>query len=593
MMVAPDAPLALQQALESWDAVLEGLPIGVYVCDADGRILRFNARAAELWGREPALGDSGERFCGSFRVFLPDGRQLPRAETPMADVLRTGKAVRDQEAWVERPDGSRVAALVNIDPILDGEGKVAGAINCFQDVTDLKQAQARMREQDHRLTATFEAALVGIAEIDAEGRRLRVNDAACAITGYSREELFRQTIFDAALPDESDNERTLFRRLVAGEIDRYEIEKRYPRPDTIAWVSVMCSAVRDPVGKFLYAVRVFQDISERKRAEERMQASERAFRDLLAALPAAVYTTDAEGKITFFNEAAAELWGMRPEVGSNWCGSWRLYYPDGSPMPHDQCPMAVALREDRPIRGEEAIAERPDGTRVPFEPYPTPLHDERGRVIGAVNMLIDITERKRAEAEQKALLDELNHRVKNTLATVQSLAAQTIRGSTVPQDVRQAFEARLIALSKVHDQLTRQRWESADLQQIVSDMVEPYRSWAPGGIELQGEHVRLGAQTALTLAMIFHELATNAVKYGSLSSAAGRLSVSWKLTNGGRPPRLSIDWRESGGPAVSKPARRGFGTKLVERGVEQELRGSAQMRFEAAGLHCTMEIPIV
>ena len=120
--------------------------------------------------------------------------------------------------------------------------------------------------------------------------------------------------------------------------------------------------------------------------------------ELLQALPAAVYTTDAAGRITFYNEAAAALWGCCPELGkSEWCGSWRLYWPDGRSMPHDQCPMAIALKEKRPIRGAEALAERPDGTRIPFLAYPTPLRDHTGRLIGAVNTLVDITERKKAE----------------------------------------------------------------------------------------------------------------------------------------------------------------------------------------------------
>ena len=120
--------------------------------------------------------------------------------------------------------------------------------------------------------------------------------------------------------------------------------------------------------------------------------------ELLQALPVAVYTTDAEGRITSFNDAAADLWGCRPELGkSEYCGSYRLYWTDGTLLPHDQCPMAMTLRQKRPIRGMEALAERPDGTRVPLIPYPTPLFDEAGALIGAVNIVVDISERKRAE----------------------------------------------------------------------------------------------------------------------------------------------------------------------------------------------------
>jgi PAS domain S-box-containing protein len=241
-------------------------------------------------------------------------------------------------------------------------------------------------------------------------------------------------------PDDVDREKQLYRRQVNGEIDRYSIDKRIRCKDgREIFVSVMSSSVRDRDGKFRYAVRVIQDITERKLAEDRLRDSERRLRALLEGLPAAVYTTDAEGKITFFNQAAVEFSGRVPTLGSDeWCVSWKLFWPDGTPMAHDECPMAVALREGRSIRDTEAIAERPDGSRVPFIPYPTPLFGEDGQVVGAINMLVDITDRKKAELHQKTLIDELNHRVKNTLATVQSLARQTARGATSPSCFRKA-----------------------------------------------------------------------------------------------------------------------------------------------------------
>ena len=127
-------------------------------------------------------------------------------------------------------------------------------------------------------------------------------------------------------------------------------------------------------------------------------------REAIETLPAAIYMTDAEGRITFYNEAAAELWGWRPKLGdSKFCGSWKLYWPDGTPLPHEQCPMAMALREKRPISGMEAVAERPDGTRISFIPCPTPLFDATGRLTGAVNMLVDVSERRRAEQDNQRL----------------------------------------------------------------------------------------------------------------------------------------------------------------------------------------------
>lgn len=152
------------------------------------------------------------------------------------------------------------------------------------------------------------------------------------------------------------------------------------------------------------------------------EASQMSYRDFLDTLGVAVYTTDADGRITFYNEAAAAFWGRRPEEGELWCGSWRLFWPDGRPMRHDECPMAAALQEDREVRGVEAVAERPDGSRVSFVPYPSPLHDAFGRVIGAVNVLVDVTERTRIEESLRA-----------TAASLQA-SADALRDSNAVKD---------------------------------------------------------------------------------------------------------------------------------------------------------------
>src|SRR5262249_29898687 len=157
------------------------------------------------------------------------------------------------------------------------------------------------------------------------------------------------------------------------------------------------------------------------------------------------------GRLTYFNEAAAELWGYRPELGSaDWCGSWKLYWPDGTPLPHELSPMAVSLKENRRVRGQEAIAERPDGTRVPFRPYPTPLHDQNGRLVGAVNMLVDITDRKHAEAEQHMLVREVHHRVRNTLAIAQAIVGSTAKTSDTIEDFKESLIGRISALARTH-----------------------------------------------------------------------------------------------------------------------------------------------
>ena len=434
--------------------------------------------------------------------------------------------------------------------------------------------------------------------------------------------------------------------------------------------------------------------------------------ELLDALAVAIYTTDADGRITFYNQSAADLWGHRPELGSaQWCGSWRLYWPDGRPMRHDECPMAVTLKEGRPVRGVEAIAERPDGTRVWFVPYPTPLRDGSGRLVGAINLLIDITERyqrelesvrlaaivassddaiisktldglitswnagaarifgyeasemigqsitriippelyeeeqqilaqlkrgehidhyetvrlakdgrrldisvtvsplrdkwgrivgaskvsrditerKDAEKLQRLLIDELNHRVKNTLATIQAVANQSLRRAKSPDDFVSSFTGRVQALAKANTLLTHTSFQGAELMDLVSEQVLLGRA-DDNRISCSGPRLMLGSQVAIHLGLILHELATNARKYGALSVPNGHLSVIWEVrTNGGR--NLFLQWTESGGPNVTAPAERGFGTTLLEQALQAH-GGEASIRYAANGVTGEIKIPL-
>ena len=352
----------------------------------------------------------------------------------------------------------------------------------------------------------------------------------------------------------------------------------------------------DDGGRVIGGVCVLQDITRRKRLETIRRERERQFRDLLEALPVALYTTDANGRLTFYNQAAADLWGHEPALdGARWCGSWKLNHADGRDMRHDESPMAVAIREQREIRDAEAQLERPDGTRVPFIAYPTLLRDKNGRMIGAVNMMIDISERKRAEIEQKTLMDELNHRVKNTLATVQSVAAQTFRKAQVSHEIRDLFEKRIFALSKAHNQLSSSRWTSADLNALAGEILEPYHDEegeAAERILVDGPSIHLAPHAALTIAMALNELATNAAKYGALSTPGGQVALRWSVEGQTTERTLVLDWHENGGPNVAPPKKQGFGTRFVERGLAQQLKGKVELNFAPAGLHCRAVIPL-
>lgn len=432
---------------------------------------------------------------------------------------------------------------------------------------------------------------------------------------------------------------------------------------------------------------------------------------LLEDLPAAVYTTDAEGRITFFNNAAAELWGRQPDLGKEkWCGSHRLLRPDGSVLPHDECPMADAIRLGAP---QIAIgyAERPDGERVAFRAFPAPLRDDSGNVTGAINVMVDatleaeediarahlaaivegsndaiisktldgritswnagaqrifgytaeemigqsvlrlvppelrseeedilsrlkngeriehfdtirvtkdgrrihvsltvsplrdrsgqivgaskiardITERKQAEDMQRLLFNELNHRVKNMLAAIQAIASQSLRDAEEPEQFVSSFSGRLRAMGRAHDLLVRGRMEGAEVFGLVREHV----IFGPGdsrNISLSGPCVVVEDRAAVQLALVLHELATNARKYGALSRPDGHLSISWRLETA--PERtLLLEWRESGVTGLTAPARRGFGTRLIERSLDAN-NGDAAIRYGPDGLICDIRLPL-
>jgi PAS domain S-box-containing protein len=204
----------------------------------------------------------------------------------------------------------------------------------------------------------------------------------------------------------------------------------------------------------------------------------------------------------------------------------------------------------------------------------------------------EIAERREAEKHRELLINELNHRVKNTLATVQSIAAQTLRTSALELEVRNRLDARLIALSNAHNLLTEHNWEGATLGQVVEMALRPLRSEGEERFEVYGPKVHLAPKTALAIAMALHELATNAIKYGAFSNDMGHVALCWQVNQESNEPRLHMLWKERGGPPVTPPTRAGFGTRLIERGLAAELGGSVELTYPSSGVVCTIDTPL-
>jgi two-component system CheB/CheR fusion protein len=605
--------------------------------------------------------------------------------------------------------------LRRILPYRTRDNRIAGIVITFSDITERRAAAEAVDDARLYAEAIVRTVRQPLIVLDAELRVVSANPAFYDLFKVLRKDTEGRLLYALGNGQwDVPALRMLLEEVLSKdqEVSDYEVEHEFRE---IGRRSMILNArkLSEGDGRDGLILLAIEDVTERREADSIVRTSEQRLRDLVGSLPGAVYTTDAEGRITSYNPAAAELWGRSPDLGTAWCGSWRLYRPDGRVLPHDQCPMALALREKRLIRAAEAVAERPDGVRVPFLAYPTPLRDASGKVTGAVNMLVDISERKQAEAvaqrlaaivassddaiiskslegvvkswnigaerlfgyeadeivgqsimtlvppdrhdEERDILErvrrgehiqhyetlrqrkdgseiwvsltisplrnavgvvigastiardmterrradqhritlmgELNHRVKNTMAVIQSIAAQTLGHASTLEEAREAFGSRLINLSKAHDLLTRESWQSADLREIVADTVRPHAG-GENRFQIEGPSIRLSPSAALAVAMALHELSTNAAKYGALTSEKGRVLIAWKIQGEGAGRQLFLSWRESGGPPVARPTRKGFGSLLIERALASELRGEVRVGYEITGLECTMVAPI-
>lgn len=244
--------------------------------------------------------------------------------------------------------------------------------------------------------------------------------------------------------------------------------------------------------------------------------------------------------------------------------------------------------------GSEICYRRKDGSEFWSAILISPVHDENGDLVQHFASFVDLTDHKLEQVHSRMLIDELNHRVKNTLATVQSIVWQALRNPSVPDVIRESIESRLFALSHSHDLLTRENWKGAGLLDLVNEALEPFRI-TNGRTEhfvITGKNIRVSPKVALALGIAFHELATNAVKYGAFSNKAGSVNISWTVEPSPESRRLVLRWQERDGPTVTPPSRKGFGSRVLERGLPHELEGAVELDYQTSGVVCTISFPV-
>lgn len=372
-------------------------------------------------------------------------------------------------------------------------------------------------------------------------------------------------------------------RMVRENADAPEIEVHYERGDgTRAWTRIMGRPVRDSSGQLIGGVVAMVDVDAEREAQARAEQAAGDLRALADNIPLLCWMADASGHVYWFNKRWYDYTGADPDGQLGW-GWESVHDPKVLPLVVER--WSASLRTGEPFEMTFPLR-RADGVFRPFLTRVVPIREPGGEITRWFGANIDVTEQEKHRELQRLLINELNHRVKNTLATVQTIAAQLVRSGKDRGTAFRDFEMRLLALSDAQNLLTQAAWEKVAVQDLVERATSPFAEPGSGRVEAKGPLVWLRPESALGLSLALHELATNATNYGALSNEAGRVLVTWTFEPD--TGQFELEWTETGGPAVVAPESKGFGTRLISRGLSGEQAGAVEFQYEAAGLKCRL-----
>lgn len=402
-----------------------------------------------------------------------------------------------------------------------------------------------------------------------------VNAAAAGIVGRQQDDLVGKRLL-VEMPGNKDE--GLFDAYVSvietGQV--WQNEFHYDHGGITAWFRTTAARSGDGL-----AVS-FADISEVRRGHERL-------RNLIDGVLAFIGVLSPDGVLLEANEPAVAATGLARDrlIGQPF---WDCYWWNFDADTKDRLKQAIASAAQGKLVRYDAEIRVAGDQRLWIDFQISPVLDPSGRVIELIPSGVDITDRKHAAAHRELLIKELSHRVKNTLATIQSMASQTVRSATSMEEFRGSFSARLQSVAASHDLLVESDHQNASLEGLVRGQVLPYAG-EESRLSLGGTDVLLPGDIAHPLGLILHELATNASKYGALSAEGGHLRVEWRVETIDDLPMLFLDWHERGGPMVAEPTRQGFGTRLIERSLAAD-RDEAVITYAPEGLSCNLKMAL-
>ncbi|MCW3845644.1 PAS domain S-box protein [Sphingomonas sp. LB-2] len=581
---AKEAELALREREAQLSAFINQATAGFGQVDLDAKFTLVNDRFCEIagWSREELLGKT------MLDITHPEdvGRNLGMFER----AVREGTPYTHEKRYV-RKDGGIVWVNNSVSVIRRPDGEPFGVLAVTLDVTERKRDEESLRKGEETLRLAIEGAGMATWELDLTTMEGAWSPNRFDLLGLRRTQDLRGTVddwLDRVVLDDRERLRDAAYRCFRHGIP-YTIEYRIRRADNgeERWLQSHGSRVSDSMGGPRRFVGVSFDITERKRAEEDLRESESRFRTIFEQANDFLITTTLDQRITQVNPAVLTALGYAEDEV---VGRPVSDFMDPDQFEISRAAVAQKLAEGGTTRLTLQVRAK-DGRELIWETNSRLTTDEAGNPTGLHAIGRDMTQAKRDEAHLRLLIDELNHRVKNTLAIVQGIAQQTFKAGVEPVAARHAFEGRLTALSEAHNLLTREHWSAVSMAQIIGDAVRPHGGDA-GRFELDGPDLPIAPKTAISLALAIHELATNAVKHGALSLPEGNVAIRWSKAGTRDAPRLSLIWTERGGPPVVVPGKRGFGTRMIERGLAAELGGSVKIEFAPGGLVCVVDAPL-
>jgi PAS domain S-box-containing protein len=487
-----------------------------------------------------------------------------------------GEELAEQEDLVPHEDGSTVFLRWSLKPWRAPNGQIIGELLFTELITEEVVAKRALAESEARFRATFENAAVGIAHVSSDLRWLRANQASGRILGWPMDEFPHKSLADISHPDDFAAELAYLAQIRAGKIDSYVMDKRYLRKDgTIVWAALTVSCVRRSDGSIDYFVGVVEDITARKRTEGALKRQA----DLLDQSHDAILTMHTgDRRIVYWNRGAERLYGYTAAEAVG-CRTQELLQTR-PPIPIEDIDAQIdhqgswygelthTTRDGRDIVVESRIV------RVAYDGETFGLETNR-----------DITERKRAEERIELLMRESHHRIKTILGLVQAVARQT--AAREPEHFVESFTERVQALPANHDLLIESQWQGADIDDLVRVQLARFADLVGSRIAVRGPKLRLNAAAAQAIGLAVHELATNASKYGALSTDNGRVDVDWRSD----ARNFAISWTERGGPPVRPPDRRGFGSTVVEAMAKRTVGGEVEADYAPSGFAWHLTCP--